>query len=135
MAVVGFNFTKLLAEKNEDVKGKISISNNVSIKNVEEAKLNLGKSDQSGLKFAFEFTSKYEPKAGNILIEGNLLFVGEQKEVKEVMTSWKKDKKIPEKILQGVLEVVLNKCNIEALILSRDINIPSPVPLPKVEVK
>lgn len=135
MAIVGFNFTKILAERNEDVRGKINISNNVSIKNVEEADLSLGKTGQKGLKFSFEFISKYDPKVGNVLLEGNVLYVGDQKKVKEIFSGWKKDKKIPDDVVKGVLGVILNKCNIQALILSRDINIPSPVPLPKVEMK
>jgi len=133
MTIVGFNFTKILAEKTQDIGGKISISNNVSIKGVEEANLHLGKAGQNALRFAFEFTSKYDPKVGNILLEGNVLYVGEQKKIKEISGSWKKDKKIPNDVVKDVLTVVLNKCNIEALILSRDINMPSPVPLPKVE--
>ena len=52
MAIVGFNFTKMNVEKNKAVEGKININNNVSIKDVEENELSLGKSKQKGVKFA-----------------------------------------------------------------------------------
>jgi len=29
----------------------------------------------------------------------------------------------------------LKKCNIESLVMSREINLPSPIPLPKVNIK
>ena len=134
MTIVGINFTKIEAEKKEGVKGKININNNVSIKNVEETDLALGKSKQKALKFTFEFTSKYEPSFGNISIEGDILFIDEPKAVKDITASWSKDKKIPKEIMVGLLNTVLSKCNVQALILSQEINMPSPIPMPNIQV-
>lgn len=134
MAIVGFNFEKIVAEKNEPISGRINISNNVAIKNVGETDLSLGKASQKGVKFDFEFTSTYDPKIGNILLKGNVLFVDEAKKIKEILSAWKKNKNIPQDIMSNLMNTILNKCNIEALILSRDINLPAPVPLPKVNV-
>ena len=44
MAVIGFNFTKILVERKTPLKGKVDISNNVSVKNVEYTDLLLGDS-------------------------------------------------------------------------------------------
>jgi len=92
--IVGFGFTKLSAEKKEVAKGKIDINNNVSIKDIKEDSFSLGNNNQNVLKFIFEFTSKYEPNIGNILFEGELLYMEDPKKVKEILSSWKKDKKI-----------------------------------------
>ena len=132
--IVGFGFTKLSAEKNEAAKGKIDINNNVSIKNVEESDLSLGKEKQNALKFIFEFTSKYEPSVGTILFEGEVLYLEDPKKVKEILNSWKKDKKIDKELMAGVLNTVLTKCNVQALILSQEVNLPSPIPMPKVQI-
>ncbi|MBI2658213.1 hypothetical protein HYX08_05985 [Candidatus Woesearchaeota archaeon] len=133
--IVGFGFTKLSAERKEAAKGKIDINNNVTIKNVEESDLALGKDKQNVLRFLFEFTSKYEPSVGTILFEGELLFLEEPKKAKEILSSWKKDKKIPKELMAGLLNTILNKCNVQALILSQEINLPSPIPLPKVQMQ
>lgn len=132
--IVGFGFTKLSAEKREGAKGKIDINNNVSIKNVEEADLSLGKEKQNVIKFVFEFTSKYEPAVGTILFEGELLFLEEPKKAKEILNSWKKDKKLPKELMAGLLNTILTKCNVQALILSQEVNLPPPIPMPKVQV-
>ena len=132
--IVGFGFTKLSAEKNEAAKGKIDINNNVSIKNVEESDLSLGKEKQNALKFIFEFTSKYEPSVGTILFEGEVLYLEDPKKVKEILNSWKKDKKIDKELMAGVLNTVLTKCNVQALILSQEVNLPPPIPMPKVQI-
>ena len=135
MAIVGFNFSKINAERNDIKKGKINISNNVAIKDVSSTDISLGKEKQDALKFTFEFISKYDPKVGSILLGGDLLFLGEPKKIKEVHNSWKKDKSVPKDIMANILNTVLTKCNIQALILSQEVNLPPPVPLTKVQTE
>ena len=38
-------------------------------------------------------------------------------------------------VMEQVINTALNKSNVEALILSRDINLPPPIPLPKIKGK
>ena len=95
MTIVSFNFTLIEAEKKEVSKGKINISNNVTIEKVEEKDLSLGSQKQKVLCFTFEFTSKYEPNAGNIKLVGNVLYMENSKRVKEILDDWKKDKRFP----------------------------------------
>ena len=133
MTIIGFNFTKIRVEKKQSLRGKVSINNNISVTNIVENDIALGNAKQKGLKFTIDFDTKYEPKIGSIQLTGEVLYIGEEKTVKEVLESWKKDKKVPKEIMAGVLNTGLNKCNIEALILSQQINLPPPIPLPKVE--
>jgi len=133
MAIVGFDFTKLLVERKAPIKGKVNIKNNVSITKVEKATLSLGASKQAGLKFSFEFTAVYEPNLGKILIEGEVLDLqNDEKAVDQAVEDWKKDKKVKQEVMTPLLNSVLSKCNVQALLLSREINLPSPIPLPKV---
>ena len=133
--IVGFGFTKLSTERKEAAKGKIDINNNVTIKDVQEDNFSLGKDKQQNvIRFIFEFTAKYEPNVGNILFEGELLYMDEPKKTKEILNGWKKDKKIPQEIMAGLLNTILTKCNIQALILSQEVNLPAPIPLPKVQI-
>ena len=133
--IVGFGFTKLIAEKGEIAKGKIDINNNVSIKDVQEDDFSLGKDKQQNvLRFIFDFTSNYEPNIGKILFEGELLYMEEPKKAKEILNDWKKNKKLPKELMGMLLNTVLTKCNVQALILSQQVNLPPPIPLPKVQM-
>ena len=134
MPIVGFNFTDINVTRKESVAGKIGINNNVAIKNVEEAELAIDKTKQGALKFTFEFISKYDPGLGEIKLQGNLLFIEDAKKVKEINEEWKKDKKVAKDVMAGILNTALNKCNILALILSQEVNLPPPIPLPKVKM-
>ncbi len=46
MTIISFNFTKISAERFEGGQGKISISSNVSIKDVKIFELQLGKNKE-----------------------------------------------------------------------------------------
>ncbi|HJX06037.1 MAG TPA: hypothetical protein VJ461_04950 [Candidatus Nanoarchaeia archaeon] len=131
MTVIGFSFTKMLVEKTNPVKGKVSINNNVGIKELEETKLNIN-TNKKALKLNFEFSSVYEPNIGKILLEGEVIYLIDKERAEDVVKNWKKNKKIEQEMMTNVLNQVLTKCNIQALILSKDMNLPPPIPLPKV---
>jgi hypothetical protein len=135
MTVVGFNFTKINVERKQVPRGKIGIKNNINIKDITETDLSLGKSKETGLIFKFEFKSVYEPDVADITFTGEILYLTEAKKIKEVLDRWKKEKKVDGVVLGEVLNSALTKCNIQALILSQELNLPSPIPMPKIGVK
>lgn len=134
MAVIGFSFTKMLVEKKSPVKGKISINNNVGITGVEETKLDIN-TDKKSLRLTFEFTSSYEPAVAQILLQGEVIYLIDKNKAEATVANWKKNKKLDKEVMSQVLNNVLAKCNVEALILSKDMNLPPPMPLPKVGIK
>ena len=110
-----------------------NVSNNVAIDKVDEKKISLANDKQKVLAFTFNFTSKYEPDIGSINFIGDILLMEEAKKAKEILDGWKKGKKLPKEVMTGILNTVLNKCNIQALIMSEQINLPPPIPLPKLQ--
>ena len=36
--------------------------------------------------------------------------------------------------MAGLLNTILTKCNVQALILSQEVNLPPPIPMPKVQI-
>ncbi|MFH0978075.1 MAG: hypothetical protein V1837_02110 [Candidatus Woesearchaeota archaeon] len=133
MAVVNFNFTRILAERTSQLEGKINIRNNVSIKDVTRSELDFGSTKQPVLKFIFEFTSDYDPKVGHITLNGEVVYMENEKKVQDILKEWKKDKRISKDIMANIINNVLAKCNIQALIISKDVNLPPPIPLPKLQ--
>ena len=87
------------------------------------------------MKFHFEFVANYEPKLGVMSMNGFLTFFDKPEKIKEIVDGWKKDKKVPKDIMSTVLNTVLSRCNVEALIFAREVNLPPPIPLPKIAVK
>jgi hypothetical protein len=135
MTIVGFNFTKIEVTKQKNEAGKINISNNVSVQDILEADLSLGNQKQKAIRFVFEFTSTYEPQIGKILLVGDVLYLDEASKTKKIVDEWKKDKKVEKELMSTILNSVLAKCNVQALILSQQVNLPSPIPLPKIKME
>lgn len=132
MTVVGFSFTKINAEKKNNVSGRVNINNNVAIKNVEKIKLPLGTAAQNALKFTFNFIAKYEPDAGQIDLTGELIYLDAEKKITEIEKKWAKEKKLEQGLMTALLNQVLSKANLEALLLGRELNLPPCVPMPRV---
>ncbi|MCD4759742.1 hypothetical protein K8R33_02550 [archaeon] len=134
MPIVGFNFEKITIEKTSQITGKLNIKNDLSIKSLEQEKLNLT-SAENVLKFNFEFLVNYEPKVGKINLNGNVLYMEDEKKVKEILDGWKKDKKLPEDLAPQILNTILAKCNIKALSLTQEVNLPPHIRLPVLKPK
>lgn len=137
MVIIGVHITKIAAEK-KPVSNvtRVGINNNVAVTNVEEKDLALGQqAKQGGLRFAFEFTCTYSPDVGTIHLEGDVLYLIALETAKNIKKEWDEKKKLSPELIEPVLNAALTKCNIEALKISQDINLPSPIPLPKVEKK
>ncbi|MBT5022437.1 hypothetical protein HOK51_02600 [Candidatus Woesearchaeota archaeon] len=135
MAVVGFEFNKINVDKKSALKGDVSINNNVKITDVKRSDLVVGPNKQPGLKFEFEYESAYEPDFAKIVLGGSVLFIGPEDLVKETVEGWGKEKKVKKELMAVILNNVLDKCNVQSLILSSTTNLPPPIRMPKVEVK
>jgi hypothetical protein len=133
MTVIAFNFTKLSGQRKRPIKGKISISNNVAVREVEEAKLNLD-NKKGAIRIEFTFVTKYEPDMGILTLEGDLVYLDIEAKIEEALAAWKKTKKLPKPILNPVLQTVFTRCHIQGLLLSKDLNLPPPVRLPTPQV-
>lgn len=135
MSIVSISFSKIEAEKSKPTQGKVNVVNNVGIKKLEKASLQMGNTKQDSLKFSFEFSSKTEPSIGSILIEGDVIFVAEKQVVEDAVKAWDDKKPIDQELLTPVLNGILKRCNVEALVLSQTMNLPSPIKLPTVSAK
>jgi len=79
----------------------------------------------------FRFTASYGG-LGNIRIEGRLLFQGDAKDLFE---KWSKTGNMPESAAGEIHTTVIQNCIPEAVMLARDLRLPPPIPIPKVNVQ
>ena len=135
MAVISFSFTSVHAELSKPAKGKIKIGNNISITSVEKAGISLADVSKDGVKVGFEFKTSYSPDIGFVLLKGHVIYLQEKEAITKILDIWKKNKTIEEEAGKAVMSAVLDKSNIQALFMTREVGLPSPIPLPKVKVE
>jgi len=132
MTIVKINLYKVVAERNLQSKGgQIQINNNVSLKDVEE--LSFAGDGKKGLKFNFGFNCNYDPDLGKIDVEGQVLYLEDEKKIEAIKKMWDKEKRVPIEVMEEIINAALHKGNIQAIKISEEVSLPSPLPLPKVK--
>jgi len=134
MPIVGFTFTKLHAEKSETAATSIKLNTNMAVSGMERVPLSLGASKEEALKLNFTFSSAFEPKVGQVLLEGFLLYIDNKPLMEGIEKSWKKDKKLPRDLNSLIMNQIHSKCSVQAVILTKDIGLPPPFPLPHLNL-
>ena len=79
----------------------------------------------------FEYRVNYEPKVGEIMVKGTILFDSEE----DLEAKWKEDKKLPKEILESVLNTGMLQGTVHATILSPGLRFAPPVMTPKVRIQ
>ena len=132
--IIGLNFTKVLIEKNshKDKQKVTKIGAKTEILSIEEEKIEIP--DKKAFRANFSFLISYEPNLAKILIEGSLLYLDNPEKISEMIHSWKK-KSFPQEMRIELLNYILSKCNIRALALEDDFNLPPHIPMPKFQPK
>jgi len=133
MAAFGFNLNKILVEKQEGKKlGKIEVHSKMEITSVKKEEVELAKG-KDVLKFNFDFKLGYMPDLATIEFKGHVLIISEPEETKKILEDWKKEK-INDNLKVAVYNVIWEKCNVKALELEEDFNLPHHIPLGRVSL-
>ena len=138
MKLLGFNLTRINAEKdekNKSIKG-LKVKNNIDLTNISEVKNNLLKTKEDLIAVYFKYSIIYDPDFAKLNFEGNLLISLEPKNAKKLIKDWKEnEKRIQEDIKIDIFNFILRKINLKALHLEEELNLPLHVSLPRIDKK
>ena len=133
MTVVGLNYKTIEARKEGGVGNKeVKVNSTPMIKDVKEVDVPT-LSAKKALSIDFEFLTRYEPAFATIRIDGTLMYVTSNS--KAVIEEFKKNKKLPEANSIEVLNYLFKNCLLKASILADDLQLPPPMPMPKISPK
>jgi hypothetical protein len=133
MTILNFSFNKILVEKTGTTTKQLNIKSSMNIIDVAPSDVVKG-TDQKAYRISFGFDVTYEPKYATILLQGSLIFLADDAVAKNLEESWKNKKSLPKDVALNVFNKILHNCNVEALILSKEIGLPAPIQLPKVKM-
>ncbi|MCW4034813.1 MAG: hypothetical protein NWF03_05560 [Candidatus Bathyarchaeota archaeon] len=89
----------------------------------------VNKKDENMLDVPFVFTINYNPAVAQISLKGTSHVTGTPEELETILKEHKDKKPPPPVILQSISNVVF----LETILVCRTINIPPPIPLPKIQ--
>jgi hypothetical protein len=136
MAVIGFNFSKISAERSSSMSGEFKVNTGLNITYIKKNESRL-LAEKEVLDFGFEFSVNYvqfennkeKDKIASLKFEGDVLDAVDSKDAKKIIEDWKK-KEIHDDIRLRILNTVLIKCNLKALNMEEEIGLPHHIPLP-----
>lgn len=132
MPVIGMTMKSINAKKERDiVGGRVKVKTNTDLTDV--VKHDIKGMDVKALSIDFDFKTEYmsldeKDKLANITISGSVLFVDKNSD--EIFKKWQKDKELPQDVSIQVINMLLDKCSKKALLLSDDLQLPSPIAMP-----
>lgn len=130
ISLLGFNYTKISAQRYPDFKGKLEINPNINIASIEKHDLNLIKQD--ALKIVFSFNIQYKDLA-DINLDGEIILKTDSKTLKETLNGWK-NKSLDPEIQSMILNLIMQKASIRAIELEEEMNLPIHIKIPRLEV-
>lgn len=132
MPVVGFNFDKISVERTGKIQKGMKVRNSMEVRDITTEEISLGEKKQDVLKFSFEYGVFYDPEVGSAVLQGHLLYADNPSKLKTILNAWKKDKQVEPALKAQLLNTALIRCNIKALNLSQDVNLPPHLPMPTI---
>lgn len=99
----------------------VKVATNLKVVGIESKGENL-------LEVPFLFAINYAPAIAQISLKGKSHVVGSEKELTQIRDAHKNKKPPPPVIVQSISNVAF----LESVIISRTLNIPPPIPLPKI---
>jgi len=133
MPILGLNFDAVHAEKKKELSPPLKINTNVEIVSVSKEDSFFSNKDESVLKFNFEFSLVFDPKdVAELGLKGHIHYLGKTKDNDKVLSTWKKDKKFPPELTRQLVNMILMKANIKALIVGQEVGLPPHIRMPLI---
>lgn len=134
MVLLNFGFTNIDVKKGTSSKGKVNVKSGMNISDVRVSKA-IQKGEQTPFKISFSYTVDYKPSNGHIKLEGDLLYLAASDLAEQIQKNWEDKKTLPQDVAVPIYNKVLHNSTVEALLLSREVGLPAPMQLPKLQMK
>ena len=131
MRLIGFNFTKINAERFPNSPENIKFNTKIDISSIEPLKSDVLRVKDELIKVDFVYSVFYEPELAKLELSGNILLSVDPKMAKEVLKGWK-DKETTDDFRIFLFNIILRKSNIKALQLEDELALPPHIPLPSL---
>lgn len=108
-------------DEEKAIPDQVRVSTNVNITGLDHR--------EDSLSVPFVVNIGYDPSLAQITFRGSALVKGRKAELDEIEKKYENKENPPDKLVQNII----NKAMVEATLVSRTLEIPPPIPLPKVQ--
>lgn len=126
MSVNNFEITAIDAERfgeQGEMQENMRIDHNSSVTKIKKVK-------KGASRISFRFTANYS-SMGRIEIEGRLVYTGGPS---DLASKWRKSNDMQNKVANEIHSAIISNCIPQAVLISREVQLPPPIPLPEVNI-
>ena len=129
MPILGYNIVSIDADRTMKTPSisNIDVSSTAKISSVEDRTITFPEKLEA-LGIGFEFNTQYKPDLANIKLIGEVVFV--DKDHKNILKFWNKNKKLPDEIDLEIKNFLFRRCLTLGVNLSQELQLPPPVVFP-----
>ena len=131
MPILGFNLTKIEAERLGKISPDMKINSGLKILNAKlNEKANVQAPDVLGIELEYAVSF---PDAGMITLTGKTSFIDAENKTKELAENYKKEKKLPSEVKTQIYNHALYVFTIKTLSITQDLGLPPHIRLPYID--
>jgi hypothetical protein len=123
----------IVGERILEVSGKKLLREPVKGLNINIA-LEDAKADGENLEITYVYKATYNEGVGELQIKGVLLAKEDKKRIKQILDTWKKDKRVPEDYAAVVLSAVNYSGSANGTLLAKVLGLTAPLIPPKIQL-
>ncbi|ASJ15646.1 hypothetical protein A3L04_00420 [Thermococcus chitonophagus] len=136
MPILGHNIVKIEVEKFSATGGKVEVSINPKIENLRLGELQLPTGRVKGIEVEVSYMVNYTPEVAKSVVRLILFYVPRAKEeIDKILDEWEDKKQLPGELVAEVVNFTTSELMPLMMMLSKEMRIPYPIPIPRVVVK
>ncbi|MGC8884937.1 MAG: hypothetical protein ACP5KK_00310 [Candidatus Nanoarchaeia archaeon] len=129
--ILGDQITKIVAE-NKGVTKKMTIANNIVIKDVKKQEFVLEGERKPVLAIEFSFGSTYGESGSKIELDGKIFYSSDKKELENLEKAWRERKTLQNEAVElAIRNRALEVGLLQAVALANQLHLPAPIQLPR----
>ncbi|AIF70062.1 hypothetical protein PAP_08370 [Palaeococcus pacificus DY20341] len=135
MPVLGINIRKISIEKIKGPTAQVEVDLTPKIKELRLGEIRTPSGRVNGIEVLFEYTITYKPDVARAFIEGLVFYTPKNKEdTDKILDTWENENKVDPYLFAEVVNAITNEIMPTLMSLSKQLRLPYPIPLPRVNV-
>ncbi len=129
MPILGNQINNIEAKRGE-LERELSIRSHVEVLDVTKKVVNVIEESKDLINFKFKFSVEYSENTAIYLI-GTIFYTDDEKKMADIISKWKKDKKLPLETVLPILNHAMEIGYTNAIPIAEKLRLPSPLKMPK----
>lgn len=135
MPIMGINITKLSIEKGNPPVPQVEVDLTPKVTGIRLGEMRTPTGKLNGIEVLFEYGVTYKPDVAKASIEGVIFYLPRNRDdVDRILDEWENEKKLDPNMFAEVVNAVTMEAMPLLMLLSKELRLPYPIPVPRVNV-